>query len=886
MKKPTIRLEDYRPPAWRMQAVDIDFLLDVQESLVSARVLVIQDPAQKDVELRLDGENLELLEIRIDGRALASDEYRIDGSVLILDGVRDTAVIETRSRIRPADNTAMQGIYLSGDRERGFLLSQCEAEGFRHITWSIDRPDVLARYTVTLRADRSRFPVLLAGGNPDGAGELEDGHHWARFVDPQPKPSYLFAIVAGRLSVIEDHHVTAEGRLVSLNIWAPAAVIERCRYALECLKAAMVWDEQRFGRNYQLDVFHVVATDDFTMGAMENTGLNIFNSKYLLADPLHATDDDYRHVLAVVGHEYFHNWTGNRVTCRDWFQLCLKEGLTVYREQEFVSDQTSRTLRRIEDVRVLWRNQFSEDAGPLAHPVRPSQYSEINNFYTATVYEKGAEIVRMLATLVGTDGFRRGMDLYFERHDGEAATVEDFLAALGDANNSDLSPWLAWYTQAGTPVLEVDGAYDADARSFELTVSQNLMPTKESLPRQPLPIPLALALFDRAGNRLAINLGGEDRGISEALLLLDRPRMSLTFRNLDHAPIASLLRGYSAPVRFVEPVDWRALVTLATHEDDGFNRWRAADGLMRQLFTAALQGDVTSDGVLEAWMTGLRTAFHEKNLDPATLAEMLTVADEATLGESLGEVDPVAVHRARNRVEQAIARALEAELLARYEHLAAASAAGVDHVAQAQRHLRNRCLSLLCRADAQYHALAHRHFRDAACLSDKLAALTCLVHGDDADAMQVLDLFAAQYSTAATVMDRWFSVLATIPGADTLERVRALTEHALFRWDNPNKVFALLPGFALRNPTGFHREDGAGYRFIADAVCRLDRITPQVAARLATAFSTWRRYPPRLREQMQFEMERMQSASPISADVADIVARSLGRSGNVGLLRP
>lgn len=880
MKKPIVRLEDYQAPAWRMRTVDIEFDLDVDECLVSARLLVIQDAEQEDVELRLDGENIELLEIRLNGVVLAGDEYRIDGAVLIVDGARGKAVIETRSRIRPAANSAMQGLYLSGGHAHGFLLSQCEAEGFRHITWSIDRPDVLARYTVTLRADRSRFPVLLAGGNPDGSGELEGGRHWARFIDPQPKPSYLFAVVAGQLAVIEDSHVTAEGRHVSLKIWAPAPVIERCRYALDCIKAAMVWDEQHFGRNYQLNVFHVVATDDFTMGAMENTGLNIFNSKYLLADPLHATDDDYRHVLAIIGHEYFHNWTGNRVTCRDWFQLCLKEGLTVYREQEFVSDQTSRTLRRIEDVRLLWRSQFSEDAGPLAHPVRPAQYSEINNFYTATVYEKGAEIVRMIATLLGTHGFRRGMDLYFERHDGEAVTVEDFLAALGDANDRDLTPWLAWYTQAGTPLLEVDGTYDANARSFELTLAQSLAPTPASISSRTLPIPIAFALFDQAGNRLTIDRDGDESGGIESVVLLDQSSIKLTFHNVDYAPIVSMLRGYSAPVRIAASADWRDLVVLATHEDDGFNRWQAADGLVRHLFRSALLGEQTNDGALDAWTEGLRGAFDEKDLDPATLAEMLNVADEVTLAEMLDEIDPAAVYRARQDIEQAIARALAPELLARYERLVAASAAGESPVAQAQRRLRNRCLALLCRADSRHHALAHRHFHDATCLSDTLAALTCLVHGKDANAEQVLDRFAGEYSAASTVMDRWFSVQATIPGEEALERVRALTRHALFHWDNPNKVFALLLGFALRNPTGFHREDGAGYRFIADAVCRLDRITPQVAARLATAFAGWRRYPPRLREPMRMEMLRMQAASPISADVADILARSLGRSGD------
>ncbi|MBL0162942.1 MAG: aminopeptidase N [Xanthomonadales bacterium] len=882
MHKPIVRLEDYRPPAWRMQTVDIDFDLDVEETLVSARLLVIQDPAQQEVDLRLDGENIELLEIRVDGRELASDQFRIAGALLTIEGVRGEAVIETRSRIRPAGNSAMQGLYLSGSGECGFLLSQCEAEGFRHITWSIDRPDVLACYTVTLRADRSRFPILLAGGNPDGDGELDGARHWARFVDPQPKPSYLFAIVAGQLAVIEDSHVTAEGRSVRLKIWAPAPVIERCRYALDCLKAAMVWDEQRFGRNYRLDVFHVVATDDFTMGAMENTGLNIFNSKYLLADPLHATDDDYRHVLAVVAHEYFHNWTGNRVTCRDWFQLCLKEGLTVYREQEFVADHVSRALRRIEDVRVLWRNQFSEDSGPLAHPVRPSEYREINNFYTATVYEKGAEIVRMLATLLGTDGFRRGMDLYFERHDCAAVTVEDFLAALGDANDRDLGGWLVWYTQAGTPLVEVDGTYDAAARSFELKVSQGAAPTMAagSAARQTVPIPLALALFDAAGNRLAMDLEGAQAGLSETVVLLDHACMHLTFHNLDSIPVPSLLRGYSAPVRIAQPADWRAWVMLATHEDDGFNRWQAAESVNRHLFVAALRGDVAGEGALDAWMAGLRLAFSDQDLDPATLAEMLTVPDEATLGESLDVIDPAAIHRARQRLEQAMARALEPELLARYEQLAPASAAGTAPSAQAQRRLRNACLAMLCHADRRHHALAHRHYRDATCLSDTLAALTCLVHGGDVDAEQVLEHFAAQYSRAPTVMDRWFSLQATIADVDVLERIRALTRHALFRWDNPNKVYALLLGFALRNPTGFHREDGAGYRFVADAILQLDRITPQVAARLCAAFSAWRRYPPGLREQMRMEMQRMHEVSPISADLADILARSLGRSGD------
>lgn len=880
MAKPVIHLEDYRPAAWRMETVKLDFDLDPRRTTVQACLTLSQDPAQEDIELRLDGEGIELLELRVDGRLLGSDEYRIEENVLCIPDMRGTVVVETRSRICPINNSAMLGLYLSGGLEKGFLLSQCEAEGFRHITWSIDRPDVLARYEVTLRADRARFPVLLAGGNPEGSGELEDGRHWARFVDPQPKPAYLFAVVAGQLEAIEDSHVTAEGRRVRLLIWAAAAVVGRCRHAMVCLKAAMLWDEQNYGRNYQLDVFHVVATDDFTMGAMENTGLNIFNSKYLLADPLHATDDDYRHVLAVVAHEYFHNWTGNRVTCRDWFQLCLKEGLTVYREQEFAAGQTSRTLRRIEDVRTLWRAQFSEDAGPLSHPVRPSSYSEINNFYTATVYDKGAEIVRMLATLLGKDGFRRGMDLYFKRHDGEAVTVEDFLAALGDANDRDLGAWLAWYTEAGTPVLEVSGKYDPIERSFELNLSQHRSATTAHA--QALPIPVAMALFNHQGKPLALDSEGASQSSVETVLLLDGFAATFRFEQVDSEPIPSLLRGFSAPVRMVQDQDWRSLATLLGHDSDGFNRWLAGDALSRHVFLATLEGDPAAGGGLDAWLSSLRGAFGEKDLDPATLAEMLTPADESTLSEALSGINPEAVQGARAQMETAMARLLEPELLERYQSLAPASVEGMHSTAQSRRRLRNRCLALLCRADENHHALARSHCDDAICLSDKLAALTCLVHGADESAEQQLDEFALQYSAASTVMDKWFAVQATIPHRDTLHRVDALTRHETFLWNNPNKIYALLLGFALRNPLAFHREDGCGYRLVADAICRIDTTMPQIAARLATAFGVWQRLEPKRRELMRLEMQRLQRSAPLSADLADILARSLAVVGTTG----
>ena len=876
MGKTTIHLDDYRPPDWRMHTVELEFDLDVRETIVIARLHLSRDAAQQRTELRLDGIGIDLLALSLDGRVLDASEYRLEENVLILPSARDQAVVETRSRIRPSDNSAMQGLYLSGGAESGFLLSQCEAEGFRHITWSIDRPDVLARYTVTLRADRQRFPVLLAGGNVDGQGLLQDGRHWVRFVDPQPKPSYLFAIVAGQLAVLEDEHVSAEGRRVQLKIWAAEAVIDRCQHAMECLKAAMTWDERTFGRNYQLDVFHVVATDDFTMGAMENTGLNIFNSKYLLADPLHATDDDYRHVLAVVAHEYFHNWTGNRVTCRDWFQLCLKEGLTVYREQEFVADMASRTLRRIEDVRTLWRTQFSEDAGPLAHAVRPAEYTEINNFYTATIYEKGAEIVRMLATSLGREGFRRGMDLYFERHDGEAVTVEDFLAALGDANAQDLAGWLNWYTQAGTPTLQSRTSHELNSGCLELTLSQHTAPTPGQPDKQPLPIPVALALFSRQGRRLPIVLDPQHEGDDEAVLLLDAQQATFRLHKLDDAPIVSLLRGYSAPVRLATTDDWLSLGVLVAHEDDGFNRWQAADELARQVFAAALGESGSADAGLAAWCGCLRDAFADPLLDPATLAEMLSLADETTLCESLLGFDPDHVHSTRNRLERAMAQSLEAPLLDRYKSLEAALSAGMDAASQAQRRLRNRCLALLGRTHERYQENARRHYAQALCLSDKLAALTCLVHAGHAEEHAELEDFAQFYQDSATVMDKWFAVQATIPHPAALERVEALTRHAAFRWDNPNKVNALLLSFATRNPIAFHRVDGAGYRFIADAIVRLDQGMPQVAARLTTSFSICTRIEVRRQQLMRDELRRLCALRPMSDDVSDIVLRNLG----------
>ncbi len=875
--KPVVLLRDYRAPAWCVTDVELEFDLDPAATIVAARLVVERDPAQPGAALRLDAEQIELLEVRVDGEALAEDRYLLGADALTIPLAGDRAVVETRVRIVPETNTALQGLYASGSADSRFLLTQCEAEGFRRITPFLDRPDVLARYVVTLRADKARFPLLLANGNADGAGDLADGRHWARFVDPHPKPSYLFALVGGRLESIEDAFVTAEGRRVRLFIHAEADAIGRCGWAMQCLKLAMRWDEQRFGRCYDLDVFHIVATHDFTMGAMENKGLNVFNAKYLLADPEQATDDAYRHVLAVVGHEYFHNWSGNRVTCRDWFQLSLKEGLTVYREQEFESDLASRTLRRIEDVRVLWRAQFSEDAGPLAHPVRPDRYSEINNFYTATVYEKGAEIVRMLASVLGRDGFRRGLDRYFERHDGHAATVEDFLGALGDANGVDLTPWLAWYGQAGTPVLDAEAHYDARTRQFELTLAQHTAPTPGQPRKQALPIPVAVALFDADGGRLPLHLDGEAAaGAPERVLTLAADRATFRFVGVASRPVVSLLRGYSAPVRLRRSVEADDLVVQIRHDDDGFNRWFAADALARQLFADALAQGAPAARPLGLWTRSLAETVGDAALDPALVAEMLTLADANSLAETLAEVDPEAVYRARAQVETALAQALVAPLLTRYRALSDDDVGdAVDTAAQARRRLRNACLAALCRADAAHLSLAEAQFERARNLTDRLGALSVLLSAQAPGASAALDAFAARHAGDMLVLDQWLSVQATQALPETVERVVALTAHEAFRWANPNNVYALLGAFALRNPRAFHRADGAGYRLVGEAVARIDALTPQVAARLATALGGWRRLEPVRRALMRRELERLAAREGLSPDLSDILARSL-----------
>src|SRR6201996_3916612 len=874
-----ILLSQYQAPTWQVERVELEFDLAIDCTEVLSRLTLKR--GDTTAPLRLDGEGLELLSIALDGKTLDSSAYRHVDQTLEVDGAQDGSVLETRVRLDPENNTALEGLYLSGSRDTGFLLTQCEAEGFRHITYFPDRPDVLASYTVTLRADRARFPVLLAGGNPDGAGDLDGGRHWARFIDPHPKPSYLFALVAGRLEKIERDYVTGEGRAVKLVIWAEADAIDRCHYAMDALERSMRWDEQAYGRHYDLDVFHVVATHDFNMGAMENKGLNIFNAKYLLADPDSTTDDEYRAVEAVVAHEYFHNWSGNRVTCRDWFQLSLKEGLTVFREQQFSADMNSAALKRIEDVALLRRAQFPEDAGPLAHPVRPAQYQEINNFYTATVYEKGSELVRMLAGKLGKDGFRRGMDLYFARNDGRAATLEDFLGALGEANQTDLTPYLAWYGQAGTPRIKAHGRYDASARSYTLVLSQHTAPTPGQAQKSALPIPVKLALFGQDGAMLPLHLGDlhlgdSEDGATERVVILDRAEQSFVFQRIGSAPVPALVRGFSSPAILECDYSPTELALLLRHDVDGFNRWEAGQQLAARAYDALR--DNGDDIAVQAWCEALADLFEHDSVEDALLADLLTPPGEIELAEREQGIDPSRIHSTRQALQRRLAERLGAsELQQRYDTLAAHTNRSLAAASQARRRLKKRVLELWSLVDSVAAlSAATAQCEQAPTMTDRLAALSVMVRNQAPQAAEALARFRQRHADDPLAMDKWFAVQTQLPGDATLERVQALADDPAFTLKNPNRVNALLGSWARGNPSGFHRADGAGYRYLTERLRELDALNPQVAARLATVLNGWRRLEPVRRDAARAAIAGLAGEGTLSRNLGEIVRSMLG----------
>nr|WP_159666379.1 aminopeptidase N [Andreprevotia sp. IGB-42] len=869
-----IRRLDYTVPAYLIDRVDLTFELEENNTRVLSRLVVKRNTGTpENTPLVLDGEALTLESVKVDGAPLKPEQYTLSDSTITLPAIADTAILEIVTRIDPAANTALSGLYASN----GNFITQCEAEGFRRITYYLDRPDVMAKFTTTIIADKTRYPVLLSNGNRVGSGNSDKNRHWVKWVDPFKKPAYLFALVAGRFVSLCDTFVTASGRNVALEIHVEPGNMDKCHHAMAAARKAMRWDEERFGLEYDLDAYMIVATSDFNMGAMENKGLNVFNTKYVLARPDTATDADFDGIDSVVAHEYFHNWTGNRVTCRDWFQLSLKEGLTVYRDQEFSSDLGSRAVQRIQNVRSLREAQFAEDSGPQAHPIRPDEYLEINNFYTWTVYEKGAEVVRMYASLLGREGFRKGMDLYFKRHDGQAVTCDDFRAAMADANGADLEQFGLWYKQAGTPVLDVEGVYDDVARSYTLTVRQHTPATPGQPDKLPLHMPLAMGLLDRRGQPLPLRLASEAAASGDSRVLqLRKAEEVFTFVDVPCQPVPSLLRDFSAPVRLNYGYSDDELVFLIANDTDAFARWEAANTYAGNLLKSAYHalGHHEAAVIPPQFIEAFGKLLANEQLDPALVSLMLELPSENALFEALNDVDPARIHLARQAVKQTLARELRALFLAIYQRLNDGAPYHYDGDAVARRSLKNVCLDYLAELDEPLISeLLANQYRRTDNMTDRLAALAALTQR--ADGEPFLADFGNVWQDDALVMDKWFALSATSSRAGALNRVEALMQHPAFSLKNPNKVRALIGAFCLRNPQHFHALDGYGYAFAADRVIELDRINPQIAARMASCFNRWTKLEPARQAMMKGELERIAREPGLSADTFEIVSKAL-----------
>jgi len=887
----TVYRKDYTPPAFTIDHVELALDLDPQRTIVTS-TLRFDRKAAPGTPLVLVGEALELIGVKLDGQPFAGAAATADS--LTLSNLPGQGTLEIVAACQPAANTSLSGLYVSN----GNFFTQCEAEGFRRITYFLDRPDVMATYRVTLRASRDAYPVLLSNGNLIGERDLGDGRHEAVWEDPFRKPSYLFAVVAGKLSCIEERIRSASGKEKLLQVWVEPRDLDKTRHAMDSLINAIRWDERRFGLELDLDRFMIVAVGDFNMGAMENKGLNIFNTKYVLANAESATDTDFAYIESVVGHEYFHNWTGNRVTCRDWFQLSLKEGLTVFRDQEFSADmmgsESGRAVKRIEDVRVLRQVQFPEDAGPMAHPVRPESYEEINNFYTVTVYEKGAEVVRMYQTLLGRDGFRKGMDLYFQRHDGQAVTCDDFRAAMADANGRDLTQFGRWYSQAGTPVVTVRTAWDASAGTLALTLSQTCakvgIEARPGTPdKQPFHIPFAIGLLGANGKDLPLQLEGETApGAATRVLDFTEAEQTFRFVNLPRgaaAPLPSLLRDFSAPVIVDAEYTDAQLTFLLAHDSDAFNRWEAGQRLATRALLQ-LVSDVQAGRELKidpALVNAMRAVLSDQTLNPAFREQALMLPAEAYLAERMGVADPTAIHRARQFLREGLARALRPEWLAAYESNAVAGEYRPDPDPAARRALRNLALGYLVETgDADMQALAARQYREANNMTDRFAALGALVNSYAPEREHALANFYQLFENDALVIDKWFSLQAMQrgevgphAGKRTIDTVRKLMEHPAFTLRNPNRARSLIFSFCSGNPAQFHAEDGSGYEFWADQVLALDAINPQVAARLARVMDRWQKYVLPLRDRMKRALERVAASKDLSRDVSEIVNKAL-----------
>ncbi len=871
---PVIRLSEHRAPAYSIDQVGLEFDLAPKETLVTAR-LVIQRASGETGPLTLDGEELRLKAIEIDGTALGKEAYSQSKTGLTLTNPPASFELMTQVAIDPVENTRLEGLYQSN----GIFCTQCEAEGFRRITFYPDRPDVMSVFTVTIRADKASYPVLLSNGNLTSAGDLPDGRHQAVWVDPFPKPSYLFALVAGKLDAYEDTFTTRSNRAVDLKIWVEPGNAPRCAYAMDALKRSMAWDESRFGLEYDLDIFNIVAVSDFNMGAMENKSLNVFNAKYILADPETATDADFSSIEGIVAHEYFHNWTGNRVTCRDWFQLSLKEGLTVFRDQEFTADMRSRPVKRIQDVRMLRARQFPEDSGPLAHPVRPESYIEINNFYTATVYEKGAEVIRMLHALLGEEGFQAGMRLYFQRHDGQAVTCDDFVAAMADANDIDLGYFKPWYSQAGTPEVRAEWQYDATAQQLTLTLQQTTKPTPGQPEKQALPIPLRMGLMDaKTGRPLHLRVDGKDLG-EETVLALNEATLVTVFEGISGPAVPSLNRGFSAPIALKADYTSEDRVVQMANDPDPFARWEAGQQYATQRLLEMVQAlrDGRQPDIDQDLIAALGKILLDNDLDPAFRAQAIALPTEDYIAEQMRPVAIDEIHTARMMLRTAFAQAFQAEFLAVHDALAETGPYDPAAESAGRRALRNTALAYLgATGHADAIALAKSRFDQADNMTDRMAALSVLADTDGQEQEAALAAFYDRFKGDEQVMDKWFAVQAMSNRADTLDRVKKLMSHSAFSIKKPNKVRALVGAFAMGNPVRFHAADGTGYRFVADVLVQLDGINPQVAARLLGVFGQWRRLPADRSRAMRDQLERIAKTTGLSRDSLEIATKSLG----------
>ena len=866
MSKTVRYLKDYQTPAYRILETDLHFDIAEPQTVVKSRLTV--EPQRVEEPLVLDG-SAKLLSVKINGVAA---DYVLEGETLtIADVPSERFTVEVETEILPAENKSLMGLYASG----GNLFTQCEPEGFRKITFYIDRPDVMSKFTTTIVADKKRYPVLLSNGNKIDGGEFSDDRHWVKWEDPFAKPSYLFALVAGDLAVTEDRFTTMSGRNVKIEFYTTEADKPKVGFAVESLKNAMKWDETRFGLEYDLDIFMVVAVGDFNMGAMENKGLNIFNTKFVLADSRTATDTDFEGIESVVGHEYFHNWTGNRVTCRDWFQLSLKEGLTVFRDQEFSGDRASRAVRRIENIRLLRQHQFPEDAGPTAHPVRPASYEEMNNFYTMTVYEKGAEVVRMYHTLLGEEGFQKGMKLYFQRHDGQAVTCDDFRAAMADANGINLDQFALWYSQAGTPVLEAEGRLKNNI--FELTVKQTVPSTPDMADKQPMMIPVKIGLLNRNGEAVAFDYQG--KRATEAVLLLTEAEQTFPLEGVTEAVVPSLLRGFSAPVHLNYPYSDDDLLLLLAHDSDAFTRWEAAQTLYRRAVAANLAA--LSDGIElpkhEKLLAAVEKVISDDLLDNAFKALLLGVPSEAELWDGAANIDPLRYHQAR----EALLDTLAVHFLPKWHELNRQAAKQENQSYEYSpetagwRTLRNVCRAFVLRADpAHIETVAEKYGEMAQNMTHEWGILSAVNGNESNTRNRLLAQFADKFSDDALVMDKYFALVGLSRRSDTLQQVQTALQHPKFSLENPNKARSLIGSFS-RNVPHFHAEDGSGYRFIADKVIEIDRFNPQVAARLVQAFNLCNKLEPHRKNLVKQELQRIRAQEGLSKDVGEIVGKIL-----------